>query len=136
MAPIEATLRTQLEDIVRRCLARMAENFQLLNVPPSTIGNTTATPLPSYIPPNEPYDTIPQFPFPVAAPNATLDFFQEPPHLDAEASASAPSVAVHGYGPLPGRGTDSGYGSMTCQCPCHLNQDSPVPSYSMRELFR
>ena len=126
-APIEATLRTQLEDIVRRCLARMAENFQLLNVASSTTVDTTATPpLPGLLPPNEPYNPVPQFPCKMVAPSMALDFFREPPHLDAEASASAPSVANSGQETLPSSHTDSGYGSNSCQCSCHLTLDVSI----------
>ena len=128
MAPIEATLRTQLEDIVRRCLARMAENFQFFNEPPFAAEDTT-TPLPGLLPRNEPHNIVPPLPFAIPAPGAAIDFFQEPPHLDAEASASAPSVAQPGQGALP---TDSGYGSNSCPCSCHLAQNYSVPVYSRR----
>ena len=128
LAPIEATLRTQLEDIVRRCLSRVAENFQLSNVPPSA---SPSLPVP---PPQGDRDgPSAEHPHMADTTSDALDFFQEPPHLDADASASAPGPAYPtSYDTAPGGFSDSGYissSSNCCQCSCHTIADSYIPIF-------
>ena len=132
-APIEATLRTQLEDIIRRCLSRMAENFQLSNLPPSSTVNTTASPsLLAPSPQIEQVSPLARLPRVSGTTSATLEFFQEPPHLNASASASVPGPAYPSSHEItPGHSSDSGYGSCfsSCHCSCHPTGDPFIPLF-------
>lgn len=132
LAPIEATLRIQLEDIVRRCLSRMAENFQLSNVPPSSTVNTNASPsLPAPPPQSEHASQLVELPRMTGTASAALEFFQEPPHLNAFASASAPGPAYPNDDTAPGLSSDSGYSSglSSCQCSCHPTTNPFLPLF-------
>lgn len=126
LASIEATLRTQLEDKVRRCLSTVAANSKLSNAPPSSTLNVTASPSL----PGQPSSTEREGPL-VGLPRLT-GTASAAPHLNAEASASTPGPAYpRSYGTAAGRFSDSGCssGPHSCQCSWHPTANSSIAMY-------
>ncbi len=156
VAPIEEHVRAMVVEIVRTCQSTVAHNFR------STIAPNSST--------NDRMQTSPQ---PIASIKSTahslaepaqllsndtagnsMDFFREPPHLNAEARASLPGP-VYNHSNVTGhhsQSSDSGYGSFPdpgnsldpCNCSCHdysntwntANGENPSNIVSDLQLMR
>ena len=138
---VEASLRPIIEsqiapmgemviDIVRTCQSTVARNFNLLIAPTSSVGDRTPPPLeitPSVEAAERTHEESPQTLLDGTT-RKSPDFFHEPPHLGAEASASSLSSTYH-YRNLAGRQTldlDFRYesSSVPCSCTCHDHSDT------------
>ena len=125
IAPIEERVRAMVVDIVRTCQSTVARNFHFTIAPGSIAGDrmqsssqTIASPERAAYTLGEPAQTNL-----VGTVDNSLDFFHEPPHLNAEASASIPGpVSNHNsFGSHQSSHSDSGYASLpsSCNCSCH-----------------
>ena len=145
IASIEERVRAIVVDIVRTCQSTIARNYHLTMAPTSSANQPTQPPSPAIA---SIENTVSMYGYPaqmsgngtVANPTVTmyenlaqlsrngsegnpLNFFREPPHLNAEARTSFPdpvdshsSVARH-----QNQSSDSGYASLpsSCGCSCH-----------------
>lgn len=125
IAPIEERVRAMVVDIVRTCQSTIARNYHLTIAPTSSASNRMRSSSPATASAETTFPTIVE-PTQKAVNDATgnsFDFFREPPHLNAEASASVPGPV---YNPTDvtecqNPSSDSGYGSLQerCGCSCH-----------------
>lgn len=136
LAPIEATNRNQLEDLVRRCLSAMAVNVQISQIPASsTVDDSSTSSAPTLESQQNPSTGVNLGPSTYMNNEDTiLDFFQGPLHLEPEVSATAQDLsslaAVATSRDIEDTTTqmfsDSGYGSAgwSCACSCHTASSS------------
>ena len=145
IAPIEERVRAMVVDIVRTCQSTVARNYHLAMAPTSSANQLTQPSSPAIA---SIENTVSMYGHPaqisgngnVASPTVStyedsaqisgngtvgppLDFFREPPHLNAEASTLFPGSV---YNPSSVAGyqnqiSDSGYASLrsSCGCSCH-----------------
>ena len=142
MASIEEHVKAQLMDIVRICQSMVAQNFQLVrassssareSVQPSSSQATHTSPrtgdTPAAMRP-------PQAPSTAHSPTK---FFQEPPHMNVEASEPAvgPSQEANSQSLSQCHVSDSGYFSTAnlCDCICHFGSDLDPTLNGMAALF-
>lgn len=129
IAPIEEHVRALVVDLVRICQSTVARNFQL-TIASASLANdrtessnqTIASTESAVQTDGEPIQTF-------GDGTAGLDFFREPPHVNAEASTLLPGP-VHNNGSVTGSqdpNSDSGYSSLpwSCSCFCHRHSNPP-----------
>ena len=115
-------MRAIVVDIVRTCQSTVAHNFQLTIAPASLANRTQSSHQTAASNENagqtdaEPTQTL-------GNGTAGLEFFNEPPYVNAEASASLLGL-VYDHSSATGyqnQGSDSGYSSLpfSCSCSCH-----------------
>ena len=125
IAPIEERVRAMVVDIVRTSQSTVARNFHFTIAPASIAGDrmqsssqTIASPERAMHTHGEPAQTDS-----VGIVDNSLNFFREPPHLNAEASASAPGPVsdYNSFSRHQNSYSDSGYASLpsSCNCSCH-----------------
>ena len=124
IAPIEERVRAMVVDIVRTCQSTVARNFLTISSPSSNNSQLQSS---SQIKPSiensvHSHRDSTQLSMDGMGGNS-LDFFREPPHLNAEASALVPDLthAPYSVTESQSQNSDSGYGSLpnTCGCSCH-----------------
>ena len=125
VAPIEERVRAMVVDIVRTCQSTVARNYHLTISKTSSAKNRMRSSSPATAAAETTVPTIVE-PAQEAVNDATgnsLDFFREPPHLNAEASASVPGPVYNhtDFTEYQNPSSDSGYGSLQerCGCFCH-----------------
>ncbi|KAL2040510.1 hypothetical protein N7G274_006489 [Stereocaulon virgatum] len=137
MAPVEESLRIMLVDIVRRCQATVAQNFQIMKAlrPNSSSATETSPPATqarsmSWTAPENRQPHMLGMTSPLSSSN------QEPPHLRDEANLTIPRPPNEAQnqrttGTLP---LDSAYASVdgTCECICHVDSFSSEASSNLR----
>ncbi|KAM0798476.1 hypothetical protein BDR22DRAFT_374189 [Usnea florida] len=125
VAPIEERVRAMVVDIVRTCQSTVARNFQLTIAPTLSIHDRTPSSFQTSFS-NE--NTAHKHEEPVhgsayGSAGDSLNFFQEPSPINAEASASLPTPMYDNDNSInrQTQSQDSGYGTLTepCSCICH-----------------
>ena len=125
IAPIEDRVRSLVVDIVRTCQSTVARNFHLMVAPASSANDqtqpSTQTTVSTEAGEKKHEESTHANVDDIGG--SSLDFYREPPHLDAEASASSLG-SMYNYSSVAGnynQSSDSGYGSLpnSCSCSCH-----------------
>ena len=155
VAPIEEHVRAMVVDIVRTCQSTVAHNFRSTIAPNSSTNDRMQ---PSLQPITSIESTAHSLAEPAQLPSNdtagnSMDFFREPPPLNAEASASLP-MPLYNHSNVTGhhsQSSDSGYGSLLdpgsslqpCSCSCHdysnawntANGENPLNTVSDLQLI-
>lgn len=125
VAPIEERVRAMVVDIVRTCQSTVARNFHLMVAPNLSADDQTAPstqPTASAEAAIQPQEDAAQA-FLDDSGRKSLDFFREPPHLNAEAGFSF-SGPISSVGGSQDPNSDSGYSSLPCSCSCSCHDYS------------
>lgn len=121
-APAIERARSQLPDLIRTSISRLAQTFKSGRVLSSAENASASTPFqrsPSQIEHDRALADMSSITGTAESPS---DLYRGPAHLDAEANAAAPGLFhSEGYRNTGGETSDSGYGSgpNSCNCACH-----------------
>lgn len=141
IAPIEEHVRALVIDLVRTCQSTVARNFQL-TIASASLANdrtessdqTIASTESAVQTDGEPIQTF-------GDGTAGMDFFREPPHVNAEASSSLPGpMYEYNHDSVTSNQnpkSDSGYASLpvSCSCSCHDYSNPSITANSKKPLI-
>jgi len=126
MAPLEQNIRSQLVDIVRRCLSTLAQNYRATRELNGDVMGFSQPPASQAAPPahfREHGLSHEDFVSANDTGSNMADFFLEPPHMGSGMSSLYPNLPEGSNCPEPSQDQpiDSGYGSVpdSCDCACH-----------------